>query len=418
MTSQNATTDRPTVRAGVIGAGRRCAALFAAVPEDVDVEVVAVADPSEKNRAAFIERFATTTEPKQYTDGLELLAREELDAVVVAGPNFQHTAYASEAMRRSLDLLLEKPVATTVDDLALLWQAQQEGGTAHTAVGFVLRYTPFYTAIREVIQSGRLGEILAIEANENLGTGLTMMQYLGWRQDVAKSGGWMVEKCCHDLDILSHLLDSRPTTVFSMASAKHLRPRPANEQLARFQADAGTAQLDFGDAETHAAFADDAEANAAFADNAQHSPYDTSGLPDRQVATLEFENGVLATFTAVMAQPATTRRIRIFGTGGYLEGDISTASITVTITDPEGGAKPAAVEKIDIATGGSGHHGGDEVLGDTFWHLAAGGEQTSRAGLSDGIDAVLTAIALQESAATGQPVDLTVLRERVFGSDS
>src|SRR5699024_12752796 len=52
----------------------------------------------------------------------------------------------------------------------------------------------------------------------------------------------------------------------------------------------------------------------ALRDTRQHSPYGPSNLPDRQVATIEFENGTQATFTAVMAQPRTTRRIRVFGT--------------------------------------------------------------------------------------------------------
>lgn len=400
------TTPSPTqVRVGLIGAGARGAGYFRAVPDDVEVTLAAIADPSSKNRRAFIDRFAADHQPTEYEDGLKLLSNEELDAVIITAPNFAHLPYATEAMSRAMPLMLEKPVATTVDDLAALWSAHRRSDGPQPVVGFVLRYTPFYSAIREVVRSGDLGEILSIEANENLGTGLTMVQYRGWRQDTEKSGGWMVEKCCHDLDILSYLLDSRPTRVFSMASALHLRPRPESEQLARFQPEAGTAALDFGDPQT----------NAALADRAQHSPYAPSNLPDRQVATLEFENGTLATFTAVMAQPKTTRRIRIFGTDAMLEGDITERTFRVIDTDPAGGKEPKTVTEFGVTVGDSGHNGGDEVLGDTFWHLAAGQPRDSRAGLSEGIDAVLTAIALQESAETGQPIALAPWRRIVFG---
>ncbi|HIT74291.1 MAG TPA: Gfo/Idh/MocA family oxidoreductase [Candidatus Avipropionibacterium avicola] len=399
------------IRVGIIGSGLRGASYFRNIPAELAdrVQLVAIADPDQDRRTAFAELFAAQvpegTTPTGYDDGLELLHHEDLDAVVVASPNFQHVPYAVEAMSQSLPLMLEKPVATTVEDLATLWRAHTERTAGETVVGFVLRYTPFYSAVREIVQSGRLGEILAVEANENLGTGLTMVQYRGWRQDTAKSGGWMVEKCCHDMDILSHLLGSRPSRVFSMASALHLRPRPEAEQLPRFQPSAGTGEIDFGDAAT----------NEALRDTMQHSPYAPSNLPDRQVATIEFENGTLATFTAVMAQPKTTRRLRIFGTEGLLEGDISAETIELSFPDPNE-STGMTTEQVEVAVGGSGHHGGDEVLGDTFWHLAAGEQRTIRAGLVDGIDAVLTALSLQRSAESGAPVDLAELRTQVFGT--
>lgn len=391
------------IRVGIIGAGLRGASYFHNIPDELAVNLVAIADPNPQKRAAFAELFAAGHEPAGYGDGLSMLRNEELDAVVLASPNSQHLSYAVEAMSRSLPLVLEKPVATTTEDLATLWQAYQNRPGGEAVVGFVLRYTPFYSRIREIIRSGRLGQILSIEANENLGTGLTMIQYRGWRQDTTQSGGWMLEKCCHDMDILSHLLDSRPTRVFSMASAMHLRPRPASEQLDRFQPVAGSGEIDFGDAAT----------NEALRDTMQHSPYEPSNLPDRQVATIEYENGTLCTFTAVMAQPRSTRRVRIFGTEGLLEGDIDSHDIALSFPDP-GGGSGITEERVKIATGGSGHNGGDEVLGDTFWHLAAGEDRIPRAGVAEGIDAALTALALQQSADTGVPVDMGTMRARVF----
>lgn len=406
------------IRVGVIGAGLRASGFFRDIPPDLEdaVQIAALADPDQTKRADFGELIAVTQQDPQahaavagrwapgdhqaeYSDGLELLAEQpDLDALIVASPNSQHVPYAVEAMSQSLPLMLEKPVATSIEDLAALWRADQAVGGSTTLVGFVLRYTPFYSKVREIVQSGRLGTILSIEANENLATPLTKRQYRGWRQDTDKSGGWMVEKCCHDFDILSHLLDSRPTRVFSMASAQHFRPRPEAEQLARFQVEPPG-----GD-----------DAGQALPDTMQHSPYSASNLPDRQVATLEFANGVYATFTATMAQPRTTRRIRIFGTEGMLEGATVEKAIRLQFPDPAGG-RDFTEEHIDIAAGSSGHSGGDAVLNEAFWKLAAGRGNTSRAGLAEGIDAVLTALAVQSSAASGQPVDMADLRSQVYG---
>ena len=399
------TTMPDAVRVGLVGSGQRAAAYFRNIPAHMAsaVQLSAIADPEPSRREAFAALFDAA--PEHHDDGVAMIGERPLDAVVVATPNDQHVPYSVEAMRRGLPLMLEKPVATTLEDLAALWKAEQARPGGRTVVGFVLRYTPFYERVREIVRSGRLGEVLAVQADENLGTGLTMVQYQGWRQDVSRSGGWMLEKCCHDLDVLGYVLDARPVRVHSMASALAFRPRPEAEQLDRFRPAAGTGEIDFGDA----------AAKEALREKVQHSPYSPSGLPDRQVATLELSSGALATFTSVMAQPRSTRRLRIFGTEGLLEGDLGARSIDLSFADPSGGAGLTR-EHESIETGGSGHQGGDEVLGETFWHLAAGEDRLPRAGLAEGIDAVLCAMALQESARTGRAVEIDPLREQVFGT--
>lgn len=401
----NAQIALKTVKVGLVGSGQRAASYFRNLPSYMadSVSLAAIAEPDPERREAFAGLF--DSQPEFYDDGVEMVRERDLDAVVIATPNDQHVPYALEAMSRGLPLMLEKPVATTLEGLSALWSGEQARPASRTVVGFVLRYTPFYERVREIVRSGRLGEILAVQADENLGTGLTLMQYQGWRQDVEHSGGWMLEKCCHDLDVLGYVLDSHPVRVHSMASALAFRPRPEDEQLPRFRPAAAPGELDFGDEAT----------KNALRSTTQHSPYAPSGLPDRQVATLEFARGTLATFTSVMAQPRTTRRLRIFGTEGLLEGDLSARSIDLSFPDPIGGSEYAQ-EHETVQVGASGHNGGDEVLGEMFWHLAAGEDRVPRAGLAEGIDAVLCAMALQDSARTGMPVEIAELRRQVFGA--
>lgn len=389
-----------------MGSGQRAVSYFRNVPADIraSVQLTALADSDRSRGEAFAELLGAR--PELLDDGLRMIRDHELDAVVVATPNDQHVPYAVAAMEQGLPLLLEKPVATTLEGLSTLWQAETARPAGRTVVGFVLRYTPFYERVREIVRSGRLGEILSVQADENLGTGLTMVQYQGWRQDVTRSGGWMLEKCCHDLDVLGYLLDSRPVRVHSMASALSFRPRPEAEQLPRFRPDAGTGEIDYGDV----------AAKEKLREREQHSPYAPSGLPDRQVATIEFASGTLATFTAVMAQPRSTRRLRIFGTEGLLEGDLSAQNLELTFADPAGSSEVTR-EHEHIETGNSGHQGGDEVLADSFWHLAAGEDRIPRADLRDGIDAVLCAMALQDSARTGRSIEIDPLREQVLGTE-
>src|SRR5699024_1136448 len=107
------------------------------------------------------------------------------------------------------------------------------------------------------------------------------VQYQGWRQDVSRSGGWMLEKCCHDLDVLGYVLDSHLVRVHSMASALTFRPRPEQEQLPRFRPAAGTGEIDFGDA----------TAKEVLRERVQHSPYAPSRPSVPKIRSRRVERG-------------------------------------------------------------------------------------------------------------------------------
>jgi len=106
------------------------------------------------------------------------------------------------------------------------------------------------------VSSGALGSILAIDADQNLGTNLTNLFHKGWRRDNRLSGGIMVEKCCHDLDILNWLMDAHVDLAFSRSRRTHFIPHPSAGRHARFEVDEQrrSEDVDFGDREINEAF--------------------------------------------------------------------------------------------------------------------------------------------------------------------
>ena len=90
-----------------------------------------------------------------------------LDAVIIGSPNAFHVDSAIPALDKGLTILLEKPVATSLEDCAKLWQAYIKADCPPLAVGFVLRYTPFYSKVKELIAQGAVGQVLSIEAAED-----------------------------------------------------------------------------------------------------------------------------------------------------------------------------------------------------------------------------------------------------------
>jgi len=394
------------LRVGVIGSGMRSSSYFRNLPpkQQLSVQLVALADPNEGNRIKFQDLFAGESQPRHYENGESLLDTEELDALIIGSPNHAHTDDAIRALPRQIPILLEKPVAIGLDECRRLWQAYVAAEQPPVTVGFVLRYSPFYQKIEGLIRSDALGQVLSIDADEMLGTGLTAFFYRGWRRWDRLTGGFMVEKCCHDFDILNWLTGARATRVFSIAGRTHLTPRPYDQQHRRFDPERQT-DLDYGDTRTQSIF-------TALTDE---SPYDAaSDVPDHQVVMIEFDNGILSSFTACVAQPRSTRRMRVYGSAGALEGDIGRSRIVVDtpMVDSEG----YDTHEVAFPAGEGGHHGADPGISATFWNSAMGLPTTIRAGIREGIEAVLIGLAAEESKKSGLPVDVTRLRREVFGA--
>ncbi len=396
------------INVAVVGAGRRAAQYFRYVPDELRplVRLVAIADPNESNREAFQRLFADGHRTRQYSDADDLLANEHPDAVIIASPNSYHARHTQLALEAGAHVLLEKPVATSVTECREVWQAARAAGReASIMVGFVLRYTAFYSRIQEIVASGELGSILAIDADENLGTGLTGLFHKSWRRRDDLSGGFLLEKCCHDFDILNWLVGSAPDRAYAIGKRTHFVPGNTDDRQSRFDPEV-IRQIDVADF-------GDPEINAAFPVRMEGSPYDfPSDAPDHAAVILDFASGALGTFVACMGQPRTTRRIRIFGTSGELEGNIDDSRIVVH--KPHARDNGWDVEDLPIAAENHDHHGGDGVLAQAFWRTAANQAAPSRAGLREGIEAALVALAAQQSAASGQPADITKLRHQVF----
>jgi predicted dehydrogenase len=405
--------NQPTIRVAAIGAGMRTASYFSNLPPELQsrVQLVAIADPNPQHSAAFAQKFASLTlngAPHFYDFGAQLLEREsELDALVIGSPNHAHVADACPAFARGIPILLEKPVAISVADCRELWQSWQAAKTPPVTVGFVLRATPFYRRIQEIAQSEMLGQMLSLDADENVGEATTRQMRSGWRKKESECGGFMVEKCAHDFDLLRWIAGAEAVRVSSFATRTHfVENSPCAES--RFQKKPpATESLDYGDAATRRLFTNDTSG----------SLYENEcDLPDHQSVLIEWENGVTTCFTATLAQLRATRRMRIAGTRGNIEGDAQRSRLLLE-TEHAGEIQS---EEIAIAHDASGHHGGDGNTAAHFWNSAAAraaGREYSRsapAGLREGIEAVLIAIAAQQAARENQVVNVSTLRHQVF----
>ena len=202
------------VIAGLGGRGHDIYGNYAMEHPD-EVEIVAIADPR-KERLEVAQKEWNIPAHLCFSTAEELFAMPQMaQAAVIATQDRQHVAHAEAALKAGYHLLLEKPVAIdTKGCLEVLRMAREY--KRHVVVCHVLRYTPFYNTIKQFIDAGRIGEVVTIQAMEQVGYWHHAHSYVrgNWRR-ADQSSPMILAKCCHDMDILLRLAGKRARWVSS-----------------------------------------------------------------------------------------------------------------------------------------------------------------------------------------------------------
>lgn len=198
------------LRYGLIGTGmmgvehlRNIAALDGA-------DVVAVADPDDGSMAEALR--VGGSDVNAYRSTADMLADEQLDAVVVSTPNHTHRSVLDELWATDLHVMVEKPLCTTVADaLAVRDAARRHSGVVW--VGLEYRYMPPVRAWLDEIESGSAGRLHMVSIREHRFPFLVKVG--NWNRFTANTGGTLVEKCCHFFDLMRLATQQRPVRVFA-----------------------------------------------------------------------------------------------------------------------------------------------------------------------------------------------------------
>jgi predicted dehydrogenase len=150
------------VRVGVVGAGFMGALHARAVAESGFGRLVAVADPDAARAGEVAARYGAVARG----DAREMLARDDLQAVVVATPETLHREAVVAAAERGCAVLVEKPIAASLEDADAMIAACDEAGVP-LMVGYILRFEPAYARIRQAVEGGTLGRVLSMYGRRN-----------------------------------------------------------------------------------------------------------------------------------------------------------------------------------------------------------------------------------------------------------
>lgn len=375
------------LRFGVIGYGGRIRGIINGLKQfDVPFEIGAVTDPKGTEYKKEHEDLANAT---IYEDADVMLDSEKLDGVLIGTRCSLHTPSALKVAQRGLPLFLEKPVATSMEQVKALAEAFKDYAP-QVVVSFPLRLTTLALTTKEIIDSGRLGPIEHVQAWNNVPYG--WCYYGGWYRDFCETGGLFLQKATHDFDYISFLLDSTPKSVCAMSS-RRIYGGDKPEDLICDKCDEQETCVEspfnlFYQRGQGAKVTRDAGMQCMFSESIKNE--------DSGNALIEFESGVQAAYSQnfFARGKAGARGARLFGYHGTIEFDWYTGEVKVFEHHS------LRNDTIRFEAGG-GHFGGDTELCYDFLQIVQK-KGNSRSPIEAGIISALSCLKARESAETRQ----------------
>ncbi len=384
------------MRVGIVGLGYRLGYLsrvFSLASESF--EIVGYVDPAPAG-LPYTEEHGISV-GTQYKSLTEMIDEARLDLLMVGSPNHLHLGHIREGLDRGLKIFTEKPVVTSIDETIELAGLLRQYGTDNVMVGLVLRYAPLYKDLRQAQADGQLGDVVSIEASEHIPPYHGAFFMRDWRRYERYSGSFMLEKCCHDLDLYNGVMGCRPRYVSSFGGRRTFIPKNAPQV-------AGINDLEVyyrkpsGWMGTDKVFDTDAD------------------IIDYQTAMVEYENGAALTFHTNLNVPDDFRRFAVIGHKGMAEGDFVRNFFEVT----DARTSDKLIDKIYQTSDLSQHYGADEQMAaDILSHIHDGAALP--VSVVDALEAGLLALTMDEARRTRTVIDMAPIWSRfdaALGADS
>lgn len=210
------------IKAILIGAGNRGTTYTDEMKKRLDkFEVVAVAEPIESRRND-IKKKHNIPDNLCFKDWNELYAFGKIaDFAIIATMDTEHFEPAMKAIDLKYHLLLEKPIAPTAEECKALAENAKKNGVK-AIICTVLRYAPVFMKIKDIVESGKLGRIISVNHEENIGNIHFSHSFVrgNWGNE-ARSTSMLLQKTCHDFDLLQWILDKKCVKVQSFGSLSY-----------------------------------------------------------------------------------------------------------------------------------------------------------------------------------------------------
>ena len=357
----------------VVGLGGRASAYLSALQElyPNEHQVVAVADPDPVKQTRARNDYGLQDNQIFDTD-LDLMDQPRLsDVAIVATQDKLHLRDIRGLLAKGYDLILEKPVATTLEELQEIAAVSKSFPNQMVAVCHVLRHTVFFGEIRRILESGRFGPVVSIQHNENIGYYHFAHSYVrGPWNNSETSGPLTLTKSCHDMDILLYLLGNTHCQQISSYGAlsifnrDHYDPAtmaPMCVDCPQNESCAFSAPKLYSSGKIKSVVFDLSSVDKV-RENLGTSPYGRcvyhcdNNVVDHQSTAIQFDNGVTATFNLSAFSAKVNRSLKIM----CQFGEIRAIEKPYLIETTDFRTDETTVTELDIRD--RGHGGGDKAF--------------------------------------------------------
>ena len=416
------------VTAILLGAGQRGAGIYGeyALQFPNELKIIAVAEPRKDRRDAFAQDHGIPTE--NCTDSWEeLLDRQKFaDCILVCTQDRMHFGPVIRALEKGYDVLCEKPMSYDRGELVAMGEQAKKKGRL-LSICHVLRYSPFFVKLKELIDGGAVGQLVDIQHIESVGYWHMAHSFVrgNWRK-AGETSPMILQKCCHDVDILTWLAGSGCTRVVSMGGLNHFdrahQPSGAADRCLdgcpcrddcpyyapRFYLEHPRAELDGFTRTVSLDTSREAVLHAL-----RTGPYGRcvyacdNDVVDNQMVILEYASGVRASLTMCAFTERCERIINVMGSRGQIRGNMEQNLLEVS----DFATGNTTVITVHVPPGG-GHGGSDFAMMREFVELVASGATDSKTGAAVSVESHLVTLAAEESRLRGgMPIDMKTWKE-------
>jgi len=382
---RDSTVDK--MRLGMIGTGGR-GSMYKLWMQDERVEVVAGADVKEAARDSFKEDLPEAFVTDDYR---RVLDRPDVDAVAVCTPDWLHHEHAVAALRAGKHLFCEKPLAIRIEDCDDILRAWRAAGV-RMMVGFNMRYAYFVDKMRQLVDSGAIGEIKTAWTRHFVGWG-GRFYYHDWHADRRNTTGLLLQKATHDLDVMHYICRSHTVRTAAFGDLMYYG----------------------GDKPNDLHCPDCPEAAGCFEEAAKWNCHDDLcafrkqvDVEDVSMMIMRYANGIQAAYQQCHFATHYERNYTFIGTEGRIESDEPAGKVYLWKREP-GKMHVEPDEVHDCASRFGGHGGADPQIARDFVAMVVDGV-APRAPAVAGRWSVAAGVCATESLRNGgMPMDVPPL---------
>lgn len=422
------------VKVALVGAGNRGKNVYTKYLKIFSdrAELVAVADIDE-GKVEEVKNEYGLSDDMCFFSGEEMLERERIaDVIFLCTMDHQHYDLAVKAINKGYHLLLEKPISPDLKECKALEKLAREKNR-HVLVCHVLRYAPLYTELKKVLESGKIGRLISIQAAENVGYYHFAHSFVrgNWRDSEA-SNPMIMQKCCHDMDIFLWLTEKSCKAISSFGSLTYFKEEnapldsaarcyncPRRDECAfnseKIYVDSPVSGIAQGITEWASMFVLDPTPEkvreALKTNNFGRCVWHCdNNVADHQVVNLLMEDDITVSFQVCATTNSMGRTMHICGT----EGDIYTNTDTQTITVQCFGEEPSIIDVNALCLDLSGHGGGDRKLIEDVINVVSGGDGNALTEITRSVESHYMAFAAERSRLSGgQLIDMTEFEKSI-----